>query len=150
MLNRRDLLASASALALLGSIPVRAQSPAESDWLHYANDLASSRYSPLDQITAANFNKLELAWRFSTNALGPRLEADYQSTPLVVKGRLYCTAGFRRDVVCLDAGTGELLWMHTYDEGARIGSRGGPGLGVGYWTDGNQERIVYATRGYCM
>jgi quinoprotein glucose dehydrogenase len=150
MLNRRDLLASASALTLLGSIPVRAQSPAESDWLHYANDLASSRYSPLDQITAANFNKLELAWRFSTNSLGPRLDADYQSTPLVVKGRLYCTAGFRRDVVCLDAGTGELLWVHTYDEGARIGSRGGPGLGVGYWTDGRDERIVYVTRGYNM
>ena len=68
----------------------------------------------------------------------------------MVKGRLYCTAGFRRDAVCLDAGTGELLWMHTYDEGKRIGSRGGPGLGAGYWTDGNQERIVYVTRGYSM
>ena len=90
-------------------------------WLHYANDLASTRYSPLDQINAANFDKLELAWRFSTNALGPRLDADYQSTPLVVKGRIYVTAGFRRDVVCLDAGTGELLWMHTHDEGERIG-----------------------------
>jgi quinoprotein glucose dehydrogenase len=40
--------------------------------------------------------------------------------------------------------------MHTYDEGRRIGSRGGPGLGVGYWTDGNQERVVYVTRGYSM
>jgi len=159
MIDRRDLLTTASAFALLGANAAKAQSapprqagssPANSNWLHYANDASSTRYSPLDQINASNFDKLELAWRFSTNALGPRLDADYQSTPLVVKGRLYCTAGFRRDVVCLDAGTGELLWMHTYNEGARLGSRGGPGLGVGYWTDGNNERIVYVTRGYSM
>jgi quinoprotein glucose dehydrogenase len=151
MLNRRDLLASASALTLLGPSLAKAQpAPAETDWLHYANDISSTRYAPLDQIGAANFDKLELSWRFSTNALGPRLDADFMSTPLVIKGRLYTTAGFRRDVVCLDAGTGELLWMHRYDEGERIGSRGGPGLGVGYWTDGANERIVYVTRGYSM
>jgi len=152
MINRRDMLATASAFALLGPSLAQAQGapPADTDWLHYANDLASTRYSPLDQINAANFNQLELAWRFSTNALGPRLDADYQSTPLVVKGRIYCTAGFRRDVVSLDAGSGEQLWMHRYDEGPRLGSRGGPGLGVGYWTDGANERIVYVTRSYIM
>ena len=151
-ITRRMMLAGSSGAALLACLPAMAQSaaPRDTDWLHYANDLSSTRYSPLTQIDASNFNKLEPAWKFSTNALGPRLDADYQSTPLVVKGRIYCTAGFRRDVVCLDAGTGELLWMHTHDEGARIGSRGGPGLGVGYWTDGSSERIVYVTRGYTM
>src|SRR6201994_2988301 len=144
MINRRNMLATASALALLGPSLARAPgAPAETDWLHYANDLSSTRYSPLDQINASNFNQLELAWRFSTNSFGPRLDADYQSTPLVVKGRIYVTAGFRRDVVCLDAGTGEIVWMHAHDEGARIGSRGGPGLGVGYWTDGTNERGIY-------
>jgi quinoprotein glucose dehydrogenase len=150
MINRREMLATASAFALLAPALAQAQGAANTDWLHYANDLASTRYSPLDQINAGNFNKLELAWRFSTNALGPRLDADYQSTPLVVKGRIYVTAGFRRDVVCLDAGTGEELWLHRHDEGERIGSRGGPGLGVGYWTDGTAERIIYVTRGYTM
>ena len=145
------MLATASAMALMGGAARgQAPTPAETNWLHYANDLSSTRYSPLDQINAANFNKLEPAWKFSTNALGPRLDADYQSTPLVANGRVYVTAGFRRDVVCLDAGTGELLWLHTYDEGNRIGSRGGPGLGVGYWTDGTNERVVYVTRGYNM
>src|ERR1700749_3968734 len=142
MLNRRDMLDTASAMALVGT--ARAQvlpkaAPGETNWLHYANDLSSTRYSPLDQINAGNFNQLELAWRFSTNALGPRLDADYQSTPLVVKGRIYCTAGFRRDVVCLDAGTGELLWMHTYDEGERIGSRRGAGAGPGYFVAGTKR-----------
>src|SRR3569623_2248346 len=102
MINRRDMLASAAAFALAGTTMARAAidppaRPGETNWLHYANDLASTRYSPLDQINASNFDKLELAWKFSTNSFGPRLDADYQSTPLVVKGRLYVTAGFRRD-----------------------------------------------------
>jgi quinoprotein glucose dehydrogenase len=154
MIDRRHLLASASAFVLLGldtaQGQIAPQKPGETSWLHYANDLASTRYSALDQINAGNFDKIELAWRYSTNALGQRLDADFMATPLVVNGRLYTTAGFRRDVVCLDAGTGEELWMHRHDEGARIGSRGGTGLGVGYWTDGTSERIVYVTRGYSM
>src|SRR5207253_479698 len=83
-ITRRTMLAGTSGAALLACLPAMAQGPRETDWLHYANDLSSTRYSPLDQINAVNFNKLELAWRFSTNALGPRLDADYQSTPLVV------------------------------------------------------------------
>ncbi|HEX4272906.1 MAG TPA: PQQ-binding-like beta-propeller repeat protein, partial [Rhizomicrobium sp.] len=153
MIDRRGLLTTASAFALLGpglaeAQPVQQAAPAETEWRHYANDVSSTRYAPLDQIGAANFNQLELAWRFSTNALGPRLDAYFNATPLVVKGRLYTTAGFRRDAVCLDAGTGELLWIHRYDEAKRIGSRGGSGLGVSYWTDGVNERILYVTRGY--
>jgi quinoprotein glucose dehydrogenase len=151
MATRRSVLLSTVAGLIAARLPAWAQTrPAQTDWLHYANDLASTRYSPLDQINASNFDKLDLVWRFSTNALGPRLDADFMSTPLCVNGRLYTTAGFRRDVVCLDAGTGELLWMHTHDEGQRIGSRGGAGLGVGYWTDGPNERVIYVTRGYTM
>ncbi len=150
-INRRMMLAGSSAMALLGQNAwAQNAAPRDTDWLSYANNISATRYSPLDQINAANFNNLELAWKFSTNSFGPRLDADYQSTPLMVKGRIYVTAGFRRDVVCLDAGTGEILWMHTYDEGERVGSRGGPGLGVGYWTDGANERILYVTRGYNM
>lgn len=155
MITRRMMMAASSAMALLGREALAqgtapAAGPQETDWTHYANDLASTRYAPLDQINAGNFNQLEMAWRFSTNALGPRLDADYQSTPLVVKGRIFVTAGFRRDLVCLDAGTGELLWMHRHDEEARIGTRGGPGLGCAYWTDGTNERIFYVSRGYTM
>ena len=128
------MLANASVFALMGSTMARAAidpaaHPGETNWLHYANDLASTRYSPLDQINAANFNKLELAWRFCTNALGPRLDADFSPRRWWSMAASIATAGFRRDVVCLDAGTGELLWMHTHDEGQRIGSarRSGPG-----------------------
>ena len=34
------------------------------EWTHYTADVRGSRYSPLDQINASNFNQLEVAWRF--------------------------------------------------------------------------------------
>jgi glucose dehydrogenase len=37
----------------------------------YAGDAGATRYSPLDQINASNFNNLEVAWRFKTDSLGP-------------------------------------------------------------------------------
>ena len=44
------------------------------EWRTYGGDLGNTRYAPLDQITADNFNKLEVAWRFKTDKLGPRPE----------------------------------------------------------------------------
>src|SRR5215831_20428011 len=124
--------------------------PKGAEWPTYGGDLASTRYSPLDQITADNFNKLEVAWRFKTDALGPRPEFNFQSTPLMVDGVVYSTGGTRRAVVALDAGTGELLWMHSENEGARgaAAPRQLSGRGLAYWTDGRDRRILYVTPGY--
>jgi quinoprotein glucose dehydrogenase len=36
------------------------------EWRNYGGDLGSTRYAPLDQINASNFNKLEVAWRLKT------------------------------------------------------------------------------------
>src|SRR6188474_1270444 len=122
----------------------------DGEWRTYGGDLGHTRYAPLDQITAANFSKLEVAWRFKTDNLGPRLEFNLQSTPLVVGGRLYSTAGTRRAVVSLDAATGELKWVHSEDEGPRgaAAPRQLSGRGLSYWTDGKEERILYVTQGY--
>ena len=92
---------------------------AAGEWPAYAGDLSNYRYSPLDQINAGNFNKLEIAWRFKTDSLGPRPEFKLEGTPLMVKGVVYATAGTRRSVIALDATTGELLWTHGEHEGAR-------------------------------
>src|SRR5258705_13806837 len=73
--------------------------PAGAEWTTYGGDLASTRYSPLDQITKENFNKLEIAWRFKTDSMGPRPEFNFQATPLMVDGMVYTTAGTRRAVV---------------------------------------------------
>jgi quinoprotein glucose dehydrogenase len=120
------------------------------EWPTYGGDLANTRYSPLDQVTAANFGSLEVAWRFKTDSLGPRPEYKLESTPLMVNGRLFSTGGTRRAVVALDAATGELLWMHSQHEGARgqAAPRQLSGRGLAYWTDGKEERILYVTPGY--
>jgi quinoprotein glucose dehydrogenase len=124
------------------------------EWRTYGSDLASTRYSPLDQIDASNFEDLEVAWRFKTDNLGPRPEFNFQSTPLMVNGVLYTTAGTRRAVVALDAATGEMLWMHSEHEGARgeEAPRQLSGRGLAYWEDeaGGNARIVYVTPGYRM
>jgi quinoprotein glucose dehydrogenase len=123
------------------------------EWVHYASDIRGTRYMPLDQINAANFKTLEVAWRFSTANLGPRPEFNLQGTPLMIKGLLYATGGGgnRRAIVALDAKTGELLWKHGLDEGARAEAapRKQSGRGLAYWTDGRgDERILYVTIGY--
>jgi quinoprotein glucose dehydrogenase len=145
-----------STLALLvgvATVTTRGQwSPRVGEWATYGGDLASTRYSPLDQINASNFNKLQLAFRFKTDNLGPRPEFQFQSTPLMVNGRLFTTAGTRRAVVALDAANGEMLWMHSINEGKRgeAAPRQLSGRGLSYWSDGTDERIVYVTAGYQM
>src|SRR5215471_13293144 len=115
------------------------------EWPMYTADLRGSKYSPLDQINASNFSKLEVAWRFKTDNLGPRPENKLEGTPLMVKGILYATAGSRRAAVALDGKTGEQLWVYRMDEGrrAQLAPRQLSGRGLSYWTDGRgDERIV--------
>jgi len=131
--------------------PVQGQAGAKNgEWPTYGGDLGHTRYAPLDQINAANFKNLEVAWRFKTESLGPRPEFNLESTPLMVKGKVYSTAGTRRAVVALDAATGELIWMHSEREGPRgaAAPRQLSGRGLAYWTDGREERILYVTPGY--
>ena len=128
-------------------------STANGEWTHYTADVRGSKYSPLAQITAANFNKLEVAWRFKTDNLGPRPEYKLEGTPLMIGGVLYTTAGTRRSVIALDAKTGELMWSYSFREGNRASNapRQLSGRGVSYWTDGRgDDRVIYVTPGYRM
>ena len=131
-----------------GAVP----SLAAGDWPHYTADMRGGKYSPLDQINAANFKTLEVAWRFKTDNLGPRPEFKLEGTPLMVNGVLYTTGGTRRSVVALDA----------QDRRADLGAqparraRAPPSrrascraAASSYWTDGRgDERILYVTTGY--
>ena len=122
------------------------------EWRHYGGDEANTRYAPLDQIDAGNFADLELAWRLGTDNFGPEPEYNFQSTPLMVGGVVYTTAGTRRAVVAADAATGELLWMHRLDEGRRaeVAPRRRSGRGLAYRDDGGDGQIIYVTPGYRM
>jgi len=142
------ILAGAAAVQVSGE-----EKLADHEWRTYGGDLASTRYSPLDQIESSNFNALEIAWQFKTDNLGPRPESRYQSTPLVIDGVLYSTGGSRRTVFALDAETGELLWIHRIDEGERgeAAPRRLSGRGLTYWQEGSElARIIYITPGYQM
>jgi quinoprotein glucose dehydrogenase len=127
------------------------QNAKDTEWPTYGADLRNSHYRPLDQINAANFSKLEIAWRFKTDNLGTRPEFKLEGTPLMVKGTIYATGGTRRSVVALDAKTGELKWVHAEMEGKRAvnAPRQLSGRGLSYWTDGKgDDRIIYVTTGY--
>jgi len=159
---RRSVLVPVTLIAAIGLIESGARlsgqttaaglpSTKNGEWTHYTADVRGSRYSPLDQINAGNFNQLEVAWRFKTDNLGTRPEFKLEGTPLMVKGVLYATGGTRRSVVALDARTGELLWVHAEREGARAvnAPRQLSGRGLSYWTDGRgDERVLYVTTGY--
>ena len=85
-----------AALSWSGSGVTGQSQPSINEWPTYGGNLASQRYRPFDQINKDNFSKLEVAWRFKADALGPQLEYNWESTPLMVGGVVYVTAGSRR------------------------------------------------------
>src|ERR1700704_548136 len=104
-------LAGLLVAVLLGALPLIAQSGAKNgEWRSYAGEEASTRYSPLDQINRDNVKDLKVAWTWKSDNFGTA-EFKSESTPLMVNGVLYFTAGDRRAVVAVDAGKGETLWV---------------------------------------
>ena len=133
------------------SVSGQKPSTANGEWPHYTADEKGTKYSPLDQIDASNFDDLEVAWRFKTDNFGPRPEFKLEGTPLMIGGVLYTTAGTRRAAIAIDAKTGELLWSYSLHEGLRGGlaPRQLSGRGLAYWTDGQGDnRVLYFTPGY--
>ena len=144
-----NLFVVLSMILMMPSLLV-AQGTENGEWRSYGGDIANTRYSGLDEISSENFGDLEVAWRVNTANFGPNPEYNFQSTPLMVDGVLYSTAGSRRSVIALDAGTGELLWMHRLDEGERgaAAPRRLSGRGLAYRDDGEHGQIFYVTPGY--
>src|SRR5258706_15973246 len=97
----------------------RLPSTASGDWPHYTADMRGTKYSPLAQIDASNFSKLEVAWRFKTDNLGPYPEWKLEGTPVMVKGVLYTTGGTRVSAIVLDAKTDEWSWTHCFRQAKR-------------------------------
>jgi len=121
------------------------------DWPVYGGNHAAHRYSSLEQIDRDNVAELEVAWRFSTANHGPRPEQRNESTPLMIDGVLYTTAGVTRNVVAIDPATGETLWMWRPDDGERYepAPRKTSGRGLAYWSDGRgNERLIVVTPGF--
>ncbi|WOK36112.1 membrane-bound PQQ-dependent dehydrogenase, glucose/quinate/shikimate family [Sphingomonas sp. C3-2] len=96
-----------------GDLPVPGGADA-SQWLHYGNDLAATRYSPAQQITPDNVGDLEVAWTFRAGPLrniGAGNLPALETTPLKVGPTLYiCTP--ESTVIAVDAATGVERWRH--------------------------------------
>lgn len=127
------------------------------DWIHYGSDLASSKYAPFDQIDHANVNALQQAWQWQSpdnatvaqNHAAENFRATpgaFKSTPIAVDGVLYVNTSFGR-VSAINGETGEELWMFDTRgwEARRPANLGYNSRGVGYWTDGEQQRILALT-----
>jgi len=123
---------------------------ADGEWRFYRADSGGTRYSPLSEVNRDNVSELEIVWQWRSDNFGPEPELRGQTTPLMVDGVLYATAGATRNVVAIDAGTGQTLWMYRLDEGERgkLGPRRFSGRGVAYWSDGPDQRIYFVTVGY--
>ena len=122
----------------------------DGDWTSWAGNTFAQRYSPLEQINAENVDELQIAWRFSTANFGPTPDFVNPSTPLEINGVLYANIATERDVVALDATTGQVLWLYRYQEGARFDEapRKGAGRGVAYYSNGEKNRVIDVSPGY--
>jgi quinoprotein glucose dehydrogenase len=149
------VVVATAALATLHTIksaaaPQAVAGTASGDWPSYHGNNANHHYSPLAQIDGSNFGTLEIAWRVKTDNFGTRPEYKLEGTPLMIGGVIYTTAGTRRAVIALDAATGELRWVHGEPEGARgaAAPRQLSGRGVAYWSEGQDQRVLYVTPGF--
>jgi quinoprotein glucose dehydrogenase len=131
-------------------------SSSDTEWRFFGGDAGATRYSPANQIHADNVRDLRVAWRWSARNFGPRPANQMQVSPLIVDGVMYTTAGINRDVVALDAATGQLLWhwrptgellrwFDIIDPLARTAGRG-----VTYWTDGAGDERIFVVMGSYM
>ena len=139
---------------------------ADGEWRSYGGDLGSTKYSPLDQIDATNFDDLRVAWRWQSADVGLDLDTIretvpniqfrmFQATPLMVGGVMYLSTALHQ-VAAVDAATGETLWVH--DPEAYLGGRPTHfynSRGVAYWSDdrpgATDARIFFGTNaGYLI
>ena len=125
------------------------------EWRAFGADAANTKYSPLDQITAENFNDLEIIWRWtstSTDVANRRPDvrpSTFKTTPLMVGGLVYASTALGQ-VAAVDAGTGALVWSYdpqTYDRLDRPANMGWQHRGVSFWDDEESDdaRIFIAT-----
>ena len=96
----------------------------DGDWRTINRDLASTRFSPLDQINRTNVSKLAVAWSYAMKGYGT-------ASPLVIAGVMYFPAGNR--IVAVDADTGKEIWVHTEERDPKQPYGGPSTRGVGYW-----------------
>lgn len=112
----------------------------ESEWRSYGHDPGGMRFSPLNEITTSNVERLQRAWTYEVNVGSKGGEAyldALESTPLMIDGVLYFTTPTSR-VIALDGDTGKEIWVFDPFAGETRTRRPIPNRGVAYW-EGESE-----------
>ena len=141
------------ALGVLVSAPmaVMAQGPGTENgqWTFLGGDAWHTRYTPATQINAANFEDLEVLWRWNASSFG---SSTPRATGTYIDGKLITVSGYRRHVVALDPASGELLWSFTEPNTARYeySMRAGYGKGVAYGEIDGRGVVFISTPGFFL
>ena len=140
--------------ALVFASPASAQEPATMiEWPYVGADPAHTKYSAVDDITAANVGELEIVWQWKPNEMpleeyGTR-PGPFQATPIMVDNVLYLSTMYTR-AVALDAETGRELWAfdpRAYEGGPKGAVPSGfKHRGIARWSDGDAARIFLNSR----
>ena len=149
--HRETALGAGIALATLTGLwhsPLIAQdgTAAPGEWRYIGGNADHTRYTPLEQIDAENFESLEVAWIWRGDNFGPSVDYVFRSTPLYVDGLLYTVAGQRRTVAAIDPATGETIWTYREPHTTRYerGMRNNYGKGVAY-AEVNGRGVIYTS-----
>jgi quinohemoprotein ethanol dehydrogenase len=110
----------------------------DQDWLAYGRTYSEQRFSPLDQISAANVADLGVDWYLDLPE-----DRGLVSTPLVADGVVYFVGSMNR-VRAVDGATGQLLWEYdpqVAQNATRMRAGWEHNRGIGLWGD----RVYAAT-----
>jgi quinoprotein glucose dehydrogenase len=124
------------------------------EWPSITGGDTSTRYSALDQINAANFNTLKVAWEWNGDA-GPGVEIgdiNGRGLPIYVDGMLITVSGPRRTVLSLDPATGKTLWSFQEPLTPRheYSMRSNHGKGVAYARLNGRGVVFVTTPGFFL
>ena len=99
---------------------LHAMSADDGQWIMPAKDYASTRYSRLDQINAANVKNLHVTWSLSTGH-----DRGHEAAPLVVGETMYFVTPFPNELIAIDLkdDPGARRWTYR-PEGLRSESQG--------------------------
>src|SRR5688572_12965846 len=144
-----------TALAVISAgVLLVAQEPSsrQVEWLHYGGDPGGAKFSQLTDITAANVERLEVAWQWkhweTPLAEFGTTPGFFESTPLMIDGVLYVTTPYN-SIAALDAETGKELWRfdgEAYKLGQILSGSGWKLRGTAFWRDGAQLRLFLNSR----
>lgn len=149
MIRIRQLLNTLTSLLLASLATVASAQQDTVEWTTLGNDYAHTRFSPSEEITAENFNELEVAWQWD----GSSFQAQSgRSTPSYINGRMYTVAGARRHVVAIDPKTGETIWSYREPDTERYqySMRADYGKGVGFGQVDGKDIIYIISPGFFL